>query len=169
MPKAIKLYVKYVELASRGFGLVAMYLIFVMIGVLMFSSISKTFFTPSLWTLEVAQFIMMAYFLLGGGYSLLIGSHVRMDLAYGNWSDESRATTDSFTVFCLIFFLIILLYGGINSTLYALKYTEVSRSIWGPQMAPIKIIMNVGIFLTLLQAIALFFKSLATATGRDIT
>jgi TRAP-type mannitol/chloroaromatic compound transport system permease small subunit len=169
LPKAIKLYVKYVEIVSRSVGLVAMYLIFAMIGVLMYSSISKTFFTPSLWTLEVAQFIMMAYFLLGGGYSLLIGSHVRMDLAYGNWSDKSRAITDSFTIFALIFFLVILLYGGINSTLYALKYTEVSRSIWSPQMAPIKIIMNVGIFLTLLQAIAIFFKSLATATGRDIT
>ncbi len=169
LPRAIKLYVKYVELASRGVGLIAMYLIFAMIGVLMFSSISKTFFTPSLWTLEVAQFIMMAYFLLGGGYSLLMGSHVRMDLAYGNWSEKSRAKTDTITILCLIFFLGILLYGGVNSTLYALKYTETSRSIWEPQMAPIKIIMNIGIFLTLLQAIAIFLKSLATATGRDIT
>ena len=169
MPKAIKLYVRYVELVSRGVVLIAMYLIFAMIGVLMFSSISKTFFTPSLWTLEVAQFIMMAYFLFGGGYSLLKGSHVRMDLAYGNWSEKSRAVTDSITIFCLIFFLVILLYGGINSTMYALKYTEVSRSIWEPQMAPIKIIMNFGILLTLLQAIAIFFKSLATALDRDIT
>jgi TRAP-type mannitol/chloroaromatic compound transport system permease small subunit len=169
MPKIIRLYVRYVEATSRGLGLIAMYLIFAMIAVLMYSSISKTFFTPSLWTLEVAQFIMMAYFLLGGGYSLLIGSHVRMDLAYGRWSEKSRAVTDSITIFCLIFFLAILLLGGINSTMYALKYTEVSRSIWEPQMAPIKIIMNIGIFLTLLQAIAIFFKSLATAMGRDIT
>ncbi len=169
MPKAIRLYVCAVDAVNKAVGLFAMYLIFAMIGVLMYSSISKSFFTPSLWTLEVAQFTMMAYFLLGGGYSFQIGAHVRMDLAYGTWSKKSRAVTDTVTIFCMIFFLVILLYGGISSTAYALQYTETSRSIWAPQMAPIKIIMNIGIFLTLLQAIAMFFKSLAAATGRDIT
>jgi phosphotransferase system glucose/maltose/N-acetylglucosamine-specific IIC component len=36
-------------------------------------------------------------------------------------------------------------------------------------MAPIKIIMVAGILLTLLQAISMFFKSYAAATGKDIT
>ncbi len=169
MPVVIKLYVRYVDALNRGVGLFAMYLIFAMMAVLMYSSVSKAFFTPSLWTLEVAQFTMMAYFLLGGGYSLQVGAHVRMDLAYGNWSGKSRAITDTVTITFMIFFLLILLWGGIDSTAYALKYNEESRSIWGPPMAPIKIIMVIGIFLTLLQAIAIFFKSLATATGRDIT
>ena len=169
MPKAIKLYVKYVELASRGVGLIAMYLIFAMIGVLMFSSISKTFFTPSLWTLEVAQFTMVAYYLLGGGYSLLKGDHVRMDLLYSRWTKRQQAMMDSITILFVIFFMGVLLYGGISSTQYALQYGEESRSIWGPKMAPIKIVMDIGIFLALLQTISIFFKSLATATGRDIT
>ena len=146
-----------------------MYLIFAMLGVLMFSSISKSFFTPSLWTLEVAQFMMVAYYLLGGGYSLQKGAHVRMDLAYSRWSDKGRAVMDSITILFMIFFLSVLLYGGISSSIYALEYGETSRSIWEPKMAPIKIIMVAGIFLTLLQAFSIFFKSLARATGRDIT
>jgi TRAP-type mannitol/chloroaromatic compound transport system permease small subunit len=35
-------------------------------------------------------------------------------------------------------------------------------------MAPIKIIMTIGIFLMLLQAIAIFFKDLAVARGKTL-
>jgi len=169
MPEAIKTYVRVVDAFNRYVGLFAMYLIFAMLGVLMFSSISKSFFTPSLWTLEVAQFTMVAYYLLGGGYSLQKGAHVRMDIAYDRWSEKGKAIMDSFTILFMIFSLLVLLYGGVSSTLYALEYGETSRSIWEPKMAPIKIIMVIGVFLTLLQAISMFFKSLATATGRSIT
>lgn len=169
MPKAIRNYVKFVDAVNRVVGLFAMYLVFAMIGVLLYSSISKTFFLPALWTLEMAQFIMVAYYLLGGGYSMQLGAHVRMDLMYDRWSEKTKGKVDSVTSLFMIFFLVILLYGGISSTLYALEYGETSRSIWSPKMAPIKIVMDIGILLTLMQAIAIFFKSLATANGKDIT
>jgi TRAP-type C4-dicarboxylate transport system permease small subunit len=44
-----------------------MYMIFGMMALLLYSSISKAFFVPSLWTLEMAQFAMAAYYMLGGG------------------------------------------------------------------------------------------------------
>ena len=72
------------------------------------------------------------------------------------------------TILFLIFYLVFLLYVGFSSTHYALKYGEESYSAWAPPMAPIKIIMCVGIALMLLQAVAVFFKHLATATGRPI-
>ncbi len=168
-PRPIRAFVRGVDAVNRVVGLFAMYLIFLMLAVLMWSSLSKTFFTPSLWTLEVAQFTMVAYYLLGGGYSLLKGDHVRMDLLYSRWSKRQQAMIDSITILFVMFFMGVLLYGGISSTQYALQYGEESRSIWGPKMAPIKIIMDVGIFLALLQTISIFFKSLAAATGRDIT
>ncbi|MDX1299087.1 MAG: TRAP transporter small permease subunit, partial [Pseudomonas sp.] len=65
----------------------------------------------------------------------------------------------------LIFYLVFLLYGGISSTQYALEYDETSYSAWSPPMAPIKIIMCVGIALMLLQAIATLFKDIAAARG----
>ena len=85
MPRAIRLYVRYVNAVNRVVGRFAMYMIFAMMGLLLFSSISKTFFVPQLWTLELAQFSMAAYYLLGGGYSMQLDSHVRMDLVYGRW------------------------------------------------------------------------------------
>lgn len=168
MPKAIRLYVTYVDAINRRVGRITMYLIFVMIGVLMYSSVSKTFFLPALWTLETAQFLMVAYFLLGGAYSLQLDAHVRMDLLYGAWSERTRTWADTITVTCLIVFLSLLLYGGISSTLYALEYGERSYSAWRPYMAPIKIIMCIGILLTLLQAISVWFKDIARLRGEDL-
>ncbi|AQZ95851.1 TRAP transporter small permease subunit [Halopseudomonas phragmitis] len=168
MPKAIRWYVRAVDAMNRFIGRCTMYLIFVMIGVLLYSSISKTFFTPALWTMETAQFLMVGYFLIGGAYSMQLGSHVRMDLLYSRWSSRTRAVIDAFTIILLIVYLCFLLYGGISSSYYALEYNETSFSSWSPRMAPIKIIMTIGVALMLLQAISTFFKDVAVAWGKPL-
>lgn len=169
MPKLAVGYVRVVDRVNRFIGRIMMYGIFAMIGVLLWSSIAKAAFTvPPFWTLEVAQFMLVAYYLLGGPYSIQLGSNVRMDLFYGNWSDRKKAWVDSFTVLLLIFYLGVLLYGGIDSTLYAIEYKETSPSLWRPQMWPIKSIMCFGIFLMLLQAISELVKDIARLRGAPV-
>ncbi|MDX1737257.1 MAG: TRAP transporter small permease subunit [Alphaproteobacteria bacterium] len=168
MLNLVKGYVRVVDNVTYRVGRFAMYLIFAMIGVLLYSSYSKTFSMPALWTLETAQFLMVAYYLLGGGYSMQMGGHVRMDLFYGSLPERKKNWIDVFTILFLIFYLCVLFYGGISSTTYALEYGERSYSAWRPYMAPIKIIMCIGIFLTLLQAIAIFFKDVAKLKGIDL-
>ena len=168
MPNAIRTYVRYVDAVNRRVGRVAMYLIFAMAAILLWSSVSKTFFVPSLWTLEMAQFAMVAYYLLGGPYSMQLDGHVRMDLLYGAWSPRTRAWVDSFTIVFLLAYLVLLLYGGLSSTQYALEYGERSYSSWRPYMAPIKIVACIGIFLMLLQAFAVLFKDIAKLRGEEL-
>ena len=145
-----------------------MYLLFAMMAVLLWSSVSKTFFLPSLWTLEMAQFLMVAYFMVGGPYSLQLGSNVRMDLFYGAWSDRQRAWVDAFTVVALLVFLALLLYGGWQSTEYALEYGERSRSAWRPYLWPIKAVMVGATVLMILQAIAMFLRDIARIRGEEL-
>lgn len=148
----------------------AMYLVFAMIGVLLYSSISRTVFdVPLIWVVEMAQFAMAAYYLLGGGYSMQLDTHVRMDLLYSKWSPRGQAIADCITVVFLISYLLLLLYGAISSTEYALKYNQKNYSSWAPPVAPIKIIMTIGIFMMLLQTISMFFKDLARIKGKSIT
>lgn len=91
-----------------------------------------------------------------------LGSSVRMDLFYSTWSDRKKAWVDSFTVLFLIFYLGVLLYGGIDSTLYAIKYQEHSPSLWRPLMWPVKSLMCFGILLMLLQAVSELCKDVFT-------
>jgi len=187
----MKTYVRWVDAVNRRVGRVAMYLLFGMMGILLWSSISKTFFNPSLWTLEMAQFAMVAYYIMGGPYSIQLGSNVRMDLFYGNWSDRKKAQIDAFTILFLLFYLVMLLVGGVSSTAYSLGHyggepfgffaelaygfitggisgaeeilgrMERNSTAWRPMIWPIKSIMVLGIFLMLLQAVSELFKDLA--------
>ena len=146
-----------------------MYLIFVMMGVLLFGAISRGIFDkPYIWVVEMAQFLMTAYYILGGAYSMQLDSHVRMDLLYGRWSPRGKAIADAITALCLIFYLVFLLFGGISSAHYALEYGQTNYSTWAPPLAPIKIIMCIGITMMLLQVIATFIKDFSTASGKPI-
>ena len=161
-------YIRIVDAINYRIGRFVMYGIFAMIGILLWSSISKTFFLPSPWTLETAQFAMVAYYILGGAYSLQLGSNVRMDLLYGNWSIRTKAWVDSVTIWCLIFFLGVLLYGAIDSTSYSLKYLERSPTAWRPYLWPIKITMCVGISAMLLQCVSELIKDIFRIRGEEI-
>lgn len=99
---------------------------------------------------------------------MLIGSHVRMDLLYNNWSAKKKAVVDVITFFIILLYLVVLIYGGFQGILYALKYKQVTYSAWAPQVAPIKIIMQIGIVMMLLQVIAEFIKDLAIIRGENI-
>ncbi len=168
MPGLIRRYVRVVDAVNYRIGRVMMYGVFVMMGILLWSSISKTFFLPSLWTLEMAQFAMVAYYIMGGPYSIQMGSNVRMDLFYGSWSPKRRALADSVTIFFLIFYLGVLLYGAADSTSYSLEYGERSPTAWRPYLWPVKVLMCFGFFLMLLQAFSEFFKDLARVKGEEI-
>lgn len=194
----MRAYIRWVDAFNYRVGRFAMYGIFVLMGILLWSSISKTFFDPSLWTLEMAQFAMVAYYILGGPYSIQMGSNVRMDLFYGAWSDRRKAWFDAFTVLFLIFYLGVLIYGALGASAYSLGYfgtefvgfyrdlvvafltggpdaagevlgyIERSSTAWRPYLWPIKLVMLFGFTLMLLQAVSELLKDIAKIRGVDL-
>lgn len=169
MPRFIKAYVRYVDALNRRVGTVVMYLIFVMMGVLLASSVARYFFNaPFVWVVELSQFMMAAYYMLGGALSMQLGAHVRMDVLYERWRPRTQGFWDSLTAFFLVFYLVVLMRGSFMSTHYSYTTGQTNYSAWAPLMWPIKAIMTAGILMMLLQAIAMFFRDLARFTGRDI-
>lgn len=170
MPRPIRAYVHYVDLVNRKIGRFAMLLIFVLAAILLYSTLSRVAFgVPVNWVLEMCQFLLSAYYLLGGAYSLQLDSHVRMDLLYNRLPPQKRAVTDAITILFVIFFLVVLFRGGVSSTEYAITYNQKNYTSWAPPLWPIKIVMTFGIFMMLLQAISSFFKDVAMARGKPIT
>src|SRR3989339_169486 len=168
MLKPIRIFVRSVEAVNTAVGKFSMYLVFAMGGILLFESISRTVFNlPHIWAVEIAQFVMAAYYLLGGGYSMIIDGHVRVDLLYGRWSKQRKAIADLITGPILIFYMVVLLIGSISSLQYAIEYKQKSYTPWGPPLVPIKIIMTIGILLMLLQCLAEWFKDLSKAKGEE--
>ncbi len=169
MPKPIRLYVRWIDAFNRWVGRFAMYIFFVIAAVMLWSTISRAVFgTPVNWALEATQFLLSAYYLLGGAWSLQEGAHVRMDLFYGRLPARRRAMVDAFTILFVLFFLGVLLWGAVSSTQYAIQYNQKNYSAWSPVLWPVKVAMTVGVFLMLLQVISQFFKDVAEAMNRPI-
>jgi len=167
--QAVRLYVRYVDAVSHGVGRFAMYLIFPMGAILLYSTIMRVIFGyPVNWIMEMSQFMLSAYYLLGGAYSLQLDAHVRMDLFYGMMSPRRRAIMDAFTVLAVIFYLVVLFRAGVSSTEYSITYSQKNYTAWAPLLWPIKALMTFGIFLMLLQTIATFFKDVAEARGKSL-
>ena len=169
MHPAIGAYVRFVDRFSDYVGLIAMYLIFVMIAVLLGDVISDSVFDfPIHWGVELTQFTLAAYYFMGGAATLKNGNHVRMDLFYDNLSDAGKARMDAITIGCLLFYLVVLLIGSISSLGYAIETGERRFSMWNPSMIPIKALMVGCIVLMILQSISELFKHIATLRGEAI-
>jgi len=162
-------FVRYVDATNKWVGRFAMHLFFVMGAILLASTASRIMLgVPFSWALEMSQFLLSAYYLLGGAYTLQLEQHVRMDLFYDRLVLRRRAMTDAFTILFVIFYLVVLLGGALSSTEYAIKYGQKNYSAWGPPLWPIKVVMTTGIFLMLLQTISSLIKDIAIMRGKPI-
>ena len=156
MPKFISLYINIVDFLCEKVGRFVMYWVFFMMFLLILSFVTRNIINiPLMWIIEMAQFTITAYYLLGGGYSMLTDDHVRMDLFYGKLSRKGKAKMDIFTSVFLIFFL------SITSLIYTIETKQKLFTAWAPYVWPIKSLMLLGILLMLLQAFSTLFKDIA--------
>ncbi len=168
MPGWIKSYVRWVEALNYRVGRFAMYLLFVIMGILLWSSITKFVRVPSLWTLEMAQFTLVAYYLLGAPYTFQLGTNVRMDLLYSRLRPRTQALWDAFTVFALLFYLCVMLYGAVDSTIYSFDTGERNPTAWRPVLWPVKVVICLSFVLMILQAMVHLFRDIAILRGEEI-
>jgi len=65
---------------------------------------------PTIWVWEMNGFLLCVFVALGGGYTLLVRGHVRVDIVYDYLSTRSKAIMDLLTSFFIFLFLGILLW-----------------------------------------------------------
>ncbi|MGV6847603.1 MAG: TRAP transporter small permease subunit [Marinibacterium sp.] len=168
MPGPIAVFVRTMDRISDVIGVVAMYLIFAMIAVLLLDAITRNIVhIPLHWCVELAQFTLAAYYFLGGPVTLRDDEHVRMDLFYAGFSRLGKHRMDLATLPFLLVYLVVMLIGSWSSLKYAIETGERRFSMWNPSVIPIKILMLVCIFLMVLQTIALIFKHVDALRNRD--
>ncbi|GAA4533798.1 TRAP transporter small permease subunit [Chelativorans composti] len=159
MKSLVQGYIRVMDGLAEWIGRFAMCLIYVMIAVLLFDVFSdKALGKVQNWTLETAQFTLAAFYFLAGPKTLKDEGHVRLDLIYSHLSPRGRAIIDSITIWIVIFYLGVLLWGGISSLHYSWITNQRLPSLWAPSLVPIKVLMNVCIALMILQCIAIFFR-----------
>ncbi|HEY0212541.1 MAG TPA: TRAP transporter small permease subunit [Paenirhodobacter sp.] len=168
MPVTLIAYVRFVDGLNARIGKVAMYLLYVIMAIMLFSMVTKFMHVPALWTLEMAQFTLVAYYMLGAPWTLQGDANVRMDLFYARFGPRGQAGWDVFTVFCLMFYLAFMLWGAFDSTAYSITMNERNPTAWRPPLWPVKVIITLSFALMLLQAISILIRDIATLRGKEI-
>lgn len=159
MASIMRAYVRFMEGLADGIGWFAKFLIYVMILVLLFDVLSDKILGNVLnWTLETAQFTLAAFYFMAGPKTLKDENHVRLDLLYSRFGPKFRAVIDSVTIWIVIFYLGIMLWGGISSLQYSWMTNQRLPSLWAPSLVPIKALMVVCLALMIMQCVAIFFR-----------
>jgi TRAP-type mannitol/chloroaromatic compound transport system permease small subunit len=118
------------------------------------------FNAPTIWVHEAAYLLFGMQYLVAGGYALLHGSHVRVDVLYAKLPERGRVGVDIFTsVFFFIFAFALIGTGWIFfSDSFAMGETTVET--WGIQHWPVKGVMVLGSVLLLLAGISKLAKDI---------
>ena len=121
----------------------------------------KLFLAPTIWAYDISRFLYGALFMLGAGYALSKGVHIRADFLYRNFKTKTQGTID-FWLYLLFYFpgLIVFLYMTIGFVGESIQRGERGMdTTWMPYMWPIKTCLLIGIIFLLIQGISELFKS----------
>lgn len=116
---------------------------------------------PTLWAYDVSRMTGGVIFMLGAGYALLRGVHIRADFLYRNWSPKTQATVDA-VLYLMFYFPAMLLFFWTACDYWwdaFVKNEEAMDSTWAPILWPARLAMPVGACLLLLQGIPELFRA----------
>lgn len=162
---------RIIDHISNWSGRIASFLILVMIAIVVYEVVLRyAFDRPTMWAHESAQFVFGAMSILGGGYVLYRGSHVKMDVVYSRCSPRTKAILDLITAPIFFCFAATLLWTSGEIAWESIQELERSNSQWRPPIYPIKSLIPVAALLVLLQGVAKFVRDVFTSiTGKELS
>ena len=121
----------------------------------------KLFLAPTIWAYDISRFLYGALFMLGAGYALSKGVHIRADFLYRNFKTKNQGLID-FWLYLLFYFpgLLVFLYMTIGFVGESIQRGERGMdTTWMPYMWPIKTCLLIGIVFLLIQGFSELLKS----------
>jgi TRAP-type mannitol/chloroaromatic compound transport system permease small subunit len=121
----------------------------------------KLFLAPTMWAYDMSRFFYGALFMLGAGYALSKGVHIRADFLYRNFKVKTQGLID-FWLYLLFYFpgLLAFFYMTTIFVVESIQRGEKGMdTAWMPYMWPIKACLWFGILFLLVQGVSELFKS----------
>jgi len=162
MPKWMAKSITSIDKFSKWIGNIVCWILMPLILAMTYEVIArKLFLAPTIWAYDISRFLYGALFMLGAGYALSKGVHIRADFLYRNFKVKNQGKID-FALYILFYFpgLIIFLYmttGFLQESI--MRGERGMDTTWMPYMWPIKSCLWFGIVFLLIQGISELFKS----------
>jgi TRAP-type mannitol/chloroaromatic compound transport system permease small subunit len=167
MPRWMAVSITKIDLFSKWVGNIVCWItIPLILGMVYEVFARKLFLAPTIWAYDMSRFLYGALFMLGAGYALSKGVHIRADFLYRNFKIKTQGLID-FWLYLLFYFpgLIVFLYMTIGFVQESIMRGERGMdTTWMPYMWPIKTCLLVGIIFLLIQGISELLKSYWAST-----
>jgi TRAP-type mannitol/chloroaromatic compound transport system permease small subunit len=121
----------------------------------------KFFLAPTYWAYDMSRFFYGAMFMLGAGYALSRGVHIRADFLYRNFKVKIQGMVD-FWLYLFFYFpgLSFFLYMTTGFVIESIQRGEKGMdTAWMPYMWPIKSCLWFGIVFLIIQGVSELLKS----------
>lgn len=155
--------VRYIDVMNLWVGRITCLLLLPVIFAMVYEVVArKLFIAPTLWAYEVSRMFAGALFMLGAGYALMRGVHIRADFLYRHWPVRTQATVDAL-LYLTFYFPAMLFFFWVSADYTAGAWISGERSMDTTMMAPLapaRTAMPLGAFFLILQGISEFLKSL---------
>jgi TRAP-type mannitol/chloroaromatic compound transport system permease small subunit len=119
------------------------------------------FRAPTIWVYESSFMVNGAAFMLGCGYCLMKGAHVRTDIFWENYSERRKGIID-FISYIVLFFpsMMTLMLISIDDAWYSWTINERSQeSMWRAAMWPFRSSIPLAMLLFMIQGISETLKT----------
>ena len=162
MPKWMASTITNIDKSSRWIGNVVCWITMPLMFAMVYEVLArKLFLAPTMWAYDMSRFFYGALFMLGAGYALSRGVHIRADFLYRNFKVKNQGLVD-FWLYLLFYFpgLIFFFYMTRGFVLESIQRGERGMdTAWMPFLWPIKACLWFGILFLLIQGISELFKS----------
>jgi len=122
---------------------------------------------PTIWAWDVNIQLHAVLISVAGGYVLLSGRFVVVDVFISRLSPKARARLDLITSVVIFFAIGILIWQGTKGAWHSWTLKECFTSNWMPVLYPLRFIVLIGFILLFLQIVSRFIRNLLVAMGRE--
>ena len=151
---------KGIDRFQDWFGYLTAMLIFPMTVIIIYEVIMRYIFNrPTTWGFELTTFIYGIHFMLGLGYTLMYGGHVKVEVLVTLLSRRKQLIISIFSHLVLLLpVFAILSYASFNYAWTSVMQRELSWSSWAPPLYPFKLLMFLGFLMFFIQGVSNFLK-----------
>lgn len=166
MPGWMARTITVIDYVSLSVGRVVCWLTVPLFIIMVYEIVARKLGAPTVWAYDMSRMIYGAMFVLGAGYALSKGVHIRADFIYRSWSERTQGRVD--LLLYLLFYFPGLIFFFFESYEFAYKAwwrgEKMMDTAWAPHVGPIKSALPIGIALLLIQGISEVFKCYYAAT-----
>ncbi len=116
----------------------------------------KLFVAPTDWAYDISRMVSGGMFMIGAGYALMRGVHIRADFIYRQWPSRQQALID-FILYIFLFFPAMIFFFWVSFDYASVAWVRWELSMdtaWMAPVAPVRSAMPLGAALLILQGIS---------------